>query len=61
MHRRMSTANQKQRPPGDVQGSAQVSDNQEHEDAGQQHTPDHDELILSGSSLYESHHCVREP
>lgn len=39
-------------------GSAQVSDYQEHEDAGQQHASDHDELILGGSSFYESHHCV---
>lgn len=51
---------QKQRPLVDVQGSAQISDYQEHEDAGQQHASDHDELILSGSSFYESHHCVGE-
>lgn len=43
------------------QGSAQISDDQEHEDAGEQHAPDHDELILSGSPLYQSHHCVGQP
>lgn len=40
--------------------SAQVSDDQEHEDAGQQHPSNHDELILGGSSLDEPHHRVRE-
>lgn len=50
-----------QRPVVDVQGSAQISDDQEHEDAGEQHAPDHDELILSGSPLYQSHHCVGQP
>lgn len=39
-------------------GSAEVSDHQEHEDAGQQHAADHDELILRGPSLDESHHRV---
>lgn len=38
--------------------SAQVSDYQEHEDAGQQHASNHDELILGGSPFYKSHHCV---
>lgn len=42
-------------------GSAQISDHQEHEDAGQQHASDHDELILCGPPLYEPHHSVREP
>lgn len=41
--------------------SAQVSDYQEHEDAGQQHASDHDELILGGSPFYKSHHCVGQP
>lgn len=41
--------------------SAQVSDYQEHEDAGQQHASNHDELILGGSPFYQSHHCVRQP
>lgn len=45
----------------DVRGSAQISDDQEHEDAGEQHAPDHDELILSGSPLYQPHHCVGQP
>lgn len=50
-----------QRTAAGVQGSAQISDDQEHEDAGEQHAPDHDELILSGSPLYQSHHCVGQP
>ena len=41
--------------------SAQVSDDQEHEDAGQQHASDHDELILGGSPFYQSHHRVGQP
>lgn len=41
--------------------SAQVSDDQEHEDAGQQHASDHDELILGRSPFYQPHHCVRQP
>lgn len=40
--------------------SAQVSDDQEHKDAGQQHPSDHDELILGGSSFYKPHHRIRE-
>lgn len=40
--------------------SAQVSDDQEHKDAGQQHPSDHDELILGGSSFDEPHHRVRQ-
>lgn len=42
-------------------GSAQISDHQEHEDTGEQHASDHDELILSGSSFDQSHHRVGEP
>lgn len=45
---------------GDERWSAQVSDHQEHEDAGQQHASDHDELILGGSSFDQSHHCIRQ-
>lgn len=41
--------------------SAQVSDDQEHEDAGQQHASNHDELILGSSPFYESHHRVGQP
>lgn len=41
--------------------SAQVSDDQEHEDAGEQHSPDHDELVLGGSPLDQPHHCVGQP
>lgn len=35
----------------DGRRSAKVSDHQEHEDAGEQHASDHDELILGGPSL----------
>lgn len=42
-------------------GSAQISDYQEHEDTGEQHASDHDELILSGSPFYQPHHRVGEP
>lgn len=52
----MSTTDQKQ-----PLWSAQVSDDQEHEDAGQQHASNHDELILGRSPFYQSHHCVRQP
>lgn len=38
--------------------SAQVPDDQEHEDAGQQHAADHDELVLRGSPLDQPHHRV---
>lgn len=41
--------------------STQVSDHQEHEDAGEQHSPDHDELVLGGSPLDQSHHRVGQP
>lgn len=44
----------------DERWSAQVSDHQEHEDTGQQHASDHDELILGGSSFDQSHHCIRQ-
>lgn len=40
--------------------SAQVSDDQEHEGASQQHPSNHDELVLSGSPFYESHDRVRQ-
>lgn len=52
-----------QRCPRLIDGrrSAQVSDYQEHEDAGQQHSSDHDELVLGGSPLYQSHHCIGQP
>lgn len=43
-----------------MEGSGQVSDDEEHEDAGQEHSSDHDELVLGGSSLDQSHHCVRQ-
>lgn len=32
--------------------SAEVSNDQEHENTGRQHPSDHDELVLSGSPLY---------
>lgn len=32
--------------------STKVSDNQEHENTGCQHSPNHDELVLGGSPLY---------
>lgn len=41
--------------------SAQVPDHQEHEDAGEQHASDHDELVLGGSPLDQPHHCVGQP
>lgn len=40
---------------------AEVPDNQEHEDAGEQHASDHDELVLGGSPLNQPHHCVGQP
>lgn len=47
-------------PPSRVAGrrSAQVADHQEHEDAGEQHASDHDELVLGSSSLDQPHHRV---
>lgn len=47
-------------PPSRVAGrrSAQVTDHQEHEDAGEQHASDHDELVLGSSSLDQPHHRV---
>ena len=60
MLQKMSTTDQK---TAVVDGwrSAQVSDYQEHEDTGQQHASNHDELILGGSPFYESHHRVGQP
>lgn len=40
--------------------SAQISDDQEHDEAGQQHPANHDELVLRGSSLDEPHDGVGE-
>lgn len=41
--------------------SAQVPDHQEHEDTGEQHASDHDELVLGGSPLDQPHHRVGQP
>ena len=41
--------------------SAEVSDDQEDDDTGEQHASDHDELILRGPPLDQPHHRVGQP
>lgn len=59
MQQKMSMTDQLSRVEG--RRSTQVSDHQEHEDAGEQHSSDHDELVLGGSPLDQSHHRVGQP
>jgi len=46
---------------GSAGGSAEVSDDQEDDEAGDHHAPDHDELVLGGPPLDQPHHRVGEP